>query len=347
MTRHAVSMLAAMLLGTAVTLAGEISGVLRPADRVSAVTAVDRATKKTFTAAYDRTTGKYHFRNLPNATYDLVLETTAGRIEGVDLTVDQVAPTAKPTKLTPAELDKGEIEGIAAYLLKICKDRKQVTPAFDAILASVRETKMKAVHLVKGKPGGEALVPFAVPLKKDEVPQVSDYLLGLITLARVRDALPRDFDLLLETPGGKASMVYVIPVAPELTAADRKWLIDWVNNLKIFENKKRVLDLDGTGERARVLVEKIRDRKTSLPVKEPTAFWRIEIFDFKKYYGGWNKEKYTVIVRQRVAVRTFRTYRWMFDKRLGGIRVSATGVVTVPDYEVPETLDPARGRVPF
>ena len=346
MVRGVLTALVLALLAPAAT-AGEITGVLKPADRVKSVRAVDRATKRTFTARYDRANGKYRFRNLPKGTYDLVLETTAGRIEGVNLKVEMDAPKAKPMRLKPAELDRGEIESIAAYLLKTTKERKKDVLAFDAVLARVRETKMKTVALVKGKAGDPELSGVEVPLKSDEVPQVGDLVLGLISLARVRDQLPRDFDLFLETPGGKAGMIVVIPVPPELTAAECKWLIDWVDHLKIFENRKRVLDVDGTGERARVLVEKIRDKPTSLPVKEPTAFWRIEIFDFRKYYGGWSKEKYTVIVRQKVPIRTFRTYRWMFEKRLGGIDVNAVGVTPVATYEVPEKLDAARGRVPF
>jgi hypothetical protein len=86
---------------------------------------------------------------------------------------------------------------------------------------------------------------------------------------------------------------------------------------------------------------------TTLPVKEPTAFWRIEIFDFNKYYGGWTKDKATVVVHEQVTIREFRTYRWMFEKRLGGIAVAADGTTTVPTYEVPEKLDPAKGRVPY
>jgi hypothetical protein len=96
-----------------------------------------------------------------------------------------------------------------------------------------------------------------------------------------------------------------------------------------------------------VLVEKVRDTPTTLPVKEPTAFWRIEIFDFRKYYGGWSKDRETCIVRRQAPIREFRTWEWVFDKRLGGVVVTAGGETAVQEYEVPEKLDGARGRTPY
>ena len=348
MMRDAVKATVFVLLCVGMAPAGEITGTLTPATRVTSVSAVDRDTKKSFTASYDSRSGRYRLRNLPRGTYDVILETKAGRIEGANLRVDRMAPKTKPMRLKPAELDRGEVRAITAYLLKLRTERRKDTPDFDALFANVRAKKMKKVTLVKRNPGGD-LTPFDVPLEKDELPQVSDFLLGLISLARVRDQLPRDFDLMIELDKGEAKRILVIPAPPELTGKDRKWLIDWVDGIKGFENKRRVLDLDGTGMHARVLVEKIRDKPTSLAVKEPTAFWRIEIFDFKKYYGGWSKveNRFTVLVRQKVAIRKFRTYRWMFEKRLGGIRVDADSVVTVPGYEVPEKFDPARSRLPY
>ena len=79
---------------------------------------------------------------------------------------------------------------------------------------------------------------------------------------------------------------------------------------------------------------------TTLPVKEPTAFWRIEIWEFNKRYGGWTKDdpKTMVVVREQVPIRVLRTYRWMFDKRLGGIPVAADGTV---EETYTSCLDPA------
>jgi hypothetical protein len=346
-SRSTVILLLAALLLAGSAGAAEITGTLKPPDRVTAVSAVDRGTKKTFDATYDRATGKYRFANLPAGAYDLLLETTAGRIEGVDLKVEETAPLAKPLSVTPSDLDRDEIAGVVDLLTKLTTERKGEKPQADALVACIREGALTVVSLVKGKPLTTGARMFQVPLRDKEPAQVGDTLLGLVSLAKVRDQLPRDFDLVVDFAQGGPGEISVLPVAPGLTDKDRQWLVNWVDQLKIFENKKRVLDLDGTGDRARVLVQKVRDEPTTLPTKEPTAFWRVEIQDFRKYYGGWSPEKSTVVVREQVPIRKFRTYKWMFEKALGGIRAAEGAVSVVPDYSVPETLDPARALMPY
>ncbi len=70
--------------------AGDIAGTITGAQKVEALTAVCRATGKTFTtASFDKKTGKFLFKALPGATtYDLKLKLTDGReIEGIDLDI--------------------------------------------------------------------------------------------------------------------------------------------------------------------------------------------------------------------------------------------------------------------
>jgi len=348
-SRSMVIMLAGTCVLAANTHAAEITGKLSPPERVTSVSAVDRGAKRTFDATYDRTTGKYRLANLPTGTYDILLETAAGRIEGVDLKVEETAPAAKRLSVTPADLDKDEIAGVVDLLTKLCTERKAERPqgAPDALVACVRENAVTVVSLVKGKPLTAGAQMFKVPLRDQEPARIGEALLGLVSLTKVRDQLPRDFDLIVALTQGGPGEISVLPVSPGMTEKDREWIVNWVNQLKIFENKKRVLDLDGTGDRARVLVLKVRDEPTTLPTQEPTAFWRIEILDFKKYYGGWSSEKSTVVVREQVPIRKFRTYKWMFEKRLGGIRAAEGAVSVVPDYNVPETLDATRGLVPY
>jgi len=327
---------------------GELAGTLKPAERVTSVSAIDRETRETYPATWDGETRKFHVIDLPAGTYDIILETAVGRIEGVNLKVTAAEPTGDVLTLRPSELDKGGILALVAFLRKASEQRAEEAFIPDELLAKVRQARMTAVYLRRDAPAGaKEEPPKKVPLKDEERPQVSDTLLGLISLMRVRDRLPRDYDLVIDVRGGKAGAITVEPLSPEMTPADRKWLTDWVNNLKIFENKKRVLEIEGTSKQARVLVEKLRDKPTTLAAKEPMAIWRVEIFDFRKYYGGWTKEKYHVIVRERVPIRRFRTYRWVFEKRLGGIQVGADSVTTVPEYEIPDKLDAARGRVPY
>ncbi len=334
-------------------LAGEIAGVLKCPERVTSVAALDRVARKSYAAEFDAKTGEYRVKDLPPGTYDLVLETTAGRIEGLDLSlVKEMSDSVFYRQLGPSDLDRREIARIAARLVQIYAEKRKEKLDPMTFIARVREGKFAGVQLVVD-------TPREVPLDADETVEVGDAVLGLAAIEKARDPLPRDYDLHagLNPPssvsGLKATIMgdlRLIEVEPELTEKDRAWIVDWVDHLKLFENKKRVLDMFGTGEHARVLVELLRDDDagpTTLDVKEPTAFWRVEIWEFNKHYGGWTKDKATVVVREQTPIRVFRTYRRMFEKRLGGIRVPADGTATVAPYDVPEKPDPAKGRVPY
>ncbi len=346
-----VLVLAAALATGADAPAGEIAGVLKFPERARSVAALDRETKKSYPAELDAKTGEYRVRNLPAGTYDLVLETAAGRVEGVDLKPPESLPRPEPTTLKPSEADREGVAGILSRLGDILSRGGPKMSRPDGFVVRVREGRFSSAGL-KGRtdaePGGDAKLR-DVPLTDDEREETNDSVLALPALARVRDTLPRDYDLAADVAEGGACALRITPVAPELTDKDRAWIVDWVAHLNLFENKKRVLDMDGTGERARVLVERLRDDEagpTTLDVLEPTAFWRIEIWEFNKHYGGWTKDKAVVVVREQVPIRVFRTYRRMFEKRLGGIRVPADGAASVAPFEVPEKPDAARGRVP-
>ena len=318
--------------------AGEIAGVLTPPERVKKVTVLDRAAKKSYPAALDPKTGTYRAQNLPAGTYDLVLETEAGKIEGVNLKVP-VAEQPEPVALKPTELERDDIARIGGWLAGLYAERATQKLQPSAFAVRVRDGKVAGASLTAG---GKTL---DVPLKEDEPSELGDEVLAL--LKRMRERLPANYDLKAELAADGA--LTLAPVDSELTDKDRAWILDWVAHLYTFENKNRILDMDGTGEHARVLVEAVRDKQEglTLPVKEPTAFWRMEIYELNKHYGGWSKDKTTVVFREQVPIRVFRTYRWMWEKRLGGISVNAEGTTAVPTYAVPEKLDPAKGRTPY
>ena len=143
----------------------------------------------------------------------------------------------------------------------------------------------------------------------------------------------------VEEPGGEHGT---------LSARSRRTIEAKVADLfgnKMFEDQGRQLAISGHGTEARVLVEKIRDRPTSLSSTEPLVFWRVEVWPFHYQYGGWIKGKYEVVVRRKLTRAQFMKLRWMFEPALGGVRVKA-GERTELRYEVPESLDPAMSRVP-
>ena len=220
-----------------------ITGVLSPPERVKQVRLIDRqdpanaATKqaRVFTASFDRETGRFIAEGLPQGFFDLMVDTTTGRIDGVNL------------RDTPDPLD----------------------------LAPEADTN---------KP---------------------------------------------------------------LSQKDRAWIDDYVKHMRMFENKRRILFLTGSAERARAFVEKIRDQETTLPSAEPQVFWRVEVWQFRKMYGGWRRTAWQALYRERMPLREFRRLNWVFDPALGGL-ASAPGYTTdIGRYEVPEKFDPEKVRTPY
>jgi len=220
-----------------------ITGVLTPAQRVKQVRLINREDPdnfpakqvRVFTASFDKKTGRFVAKGLPRGSFDLMIDTTIGRIDGVNL----------------------------------------------------------------------------------------------------RD-IPDRFDLAPDTG----------PKGP-LSKKDLTRIKDLVKHMRMFENKRRLLFLNGNAQRAKAFVEKIRDEKTTLPSKEPQVFWRVEVWQFRKMYGGWRRTAWQVLYRKRMPLREFRLLNWAFDPALGGL-ASAPGYTTdIGRYEIPATFDPQKGRTPY
>jgi hypothetical protein len=119
-----------------------------------------------------------------------------------------------------------------------------------------------------------------------------------------------------------------------------------------FADRRRILFLEGSGTEARVLVEELTTRKTTLPSPVPFVVWRVEVWFYRKEFGAWDRYDSRVIARERSPVTEFEQTTWVFDPALGGIGVpgregragEATPVAEVT-YEVPREFDPAHGLV--
>jgi len=174
------------------------------------------------------------------------------------------------------------------------------------------------------------------------------------------EGLPRGFyDLMIETTAGRIDGINLrdtpdpFDLAPTpskggpLTKKDLQWVTTFVKTMKMFENKRRLLYVSGDSERAKAFVEKIRDEKTTLPSKEPQVFWRVEIWQFRKMYGGWRRQSWQVVYRRRMPLRAFRRLNWSFEPALGGL-ASAPGYTTdIGRFEIPAAFDPKKGRTPY
>jgi hypothetical protein len=112
-----------------------------------------------------------------------------------------------------------------------------------------------------------------------------------------------------------------------------------------FADRRRVLFLEGAGTEARVLVEELTTRKTSLPSPVPFVVWRVEVWSYRKEFGAWDRYDSRLIARERLPVTDFEQTTWVFEPALGGLEVSEATLVVEVAYEIAEEFDPAHGLV--
>ncbi len=130
----------------------------------------------------------------------------------------------------------------------------------------------------------------------------------------------------------------------------RQTIISDIAQARHYENKVVPLFMSGDGKQVRVLVQLLRDKKTSYDgaFGQPVATLRHEVWQYTNRYGAWSKEKRTrVIDRILMGRRDLRTWAWIWDPKLGGIDLPKTGRVTVR-YDLPTklTADRLRGLLP-
>lgn len=133
---------------------------------------------------------------------------------------------------------------------------------------------------------------------------------------------------------------------PAMTEKDRSRIAELVKHMKTFEEHKRILLLQGTGNKAKVLVELLRTGKTTLAVKKPFVVWRVEVWDYFKLYGTWRRRRGLgqVIRRQRIDKEDFERLSWLFEPELGGLELTEPDEVRELNYGVPEPLSRLPGR---
>ena len=218
---------------------GVIIGRIEPSDMVQSIAAVDRDSKQTVSGQIDRRNGAFRIAGLVVGTrYDLILETTLGRIEGVDMTVAPAnsgtatsRPATKPSSRAFSDSDRGAIEQLVA--------------------------------------------------------------------------------------------------GPER-----------------FADEVRILLLNGVGDRAAALVEKLRTRRFHHG-KPGEVIWRVELWYFAFWYGGWARQPHAerVLYRQRMPRSQLDATTWVFTDRLGGVVARRSDDARPLSFRIPDKLDPAKGRV--
>jgi hypothetical protein len=112
--------------------------------------------------------------------------------------------------------------------------------------------------------------------------------------------------------------------APPLRQRDRDAITKRILAMRLFENEKHVLAIDGAGERAKVLVKLVRTNPTSYDRKygEPIAIFRWEVWNFRKRTGSWVRERKCQVLRRfLVPKKKMDELKWDFLPALGGVDV--------------------------
>jgi hypothetical protein len=121
----------------------------------------------------------------------------------------------------------------------------------------------------------------------------------------------------------------------------RDWIVRDIARARHYENKVSPLFLAGDEKQVRILVQLVRDEPTSFDSDfgAPAATVRHEIWQYTNHYGGWVKDRSTrVLDRVLIAKSEFRLWTWVWQPRLGGIKVGEKPVTI--SYELPVKFDP-------
>ncbi len=174
------------------------------------------------------------------------------------------------------------------------------------------------------------------------------------------------YDLIVETTAGRIEGVDLSPLESELeklrrkrvranprefSQGDRETIVELITKVKQFENVVRAIYVVGHGDKATALVEKarIQDDQTGKfhSEKGDEAIWRVELWYFRRWFGGWERVSNVegVLYRQRIPRSDYNAMNWIFSDKLGGIEVDQAGSSRPVTISIPAKLDPKLGRV--
>lgn len=110
---------------------------------------------------------------------------------------------------------------------------------------------------------------------------------------------------------------------------------------RYYENKVTPLALAGDDEHVRVLMQLLRDDKTSFDAQfgSPVATLRYEVWQFTNNFGGWTRDKGARVLHRILEARDrMHTRTWLWEEKLGGIRIADDGESVRLEYELDEKL---------
>ncbi|MGB2820436.1 MAG: hypothetical protein WBF17_05610 [Phycisphaerae bacterium] len=121
-------------------------------------------------------------------------------------------------------------------------------------------------------------------------------------------------------------------------------LMKWVEDWKDFMELKRVLYVQGHGQRATMLVELMRTRE--FHASAGAVVWRMELWYMKNEFGGWDRlaNAERVLHRRRITPGEWRKIDLQYFPGLSA-HIDADGKSEPLHYKLPEKGDLSRGRL--
>ena len=128
------------------------------------------------------------------------------------------------------------------------------------------------------------------------------------------------------------------------TMGDADALLKWVDDWKDFMEQKRVLYVQGHGQRATVLVELMRTRE--FYAAQGALVWRVELWYMKNEFGGWDRiaNSERVLHRERISPAEWRKIDVEYRPELS-VHIDERGQSRPLRYTLPEKGDLSRGRL--
>ena len=121
-----------------------------------------------------------------------------------------------------------------------------------------------------------------------------------------------------------------------LNEDDIKAIRSHIFDVKRHENKIRDILINGTSDKAVVLVELLLDKPFVNQVGDEVT-WRIEQWYYEKKYDAWLPFRTRVLWRERVSKAVWQTWGWQFEPALGGFDVTENQKAPIRvEFAIPE-----------
>ena len=185
-------------------------------------------------------------------------------------------------------------------------------------------------------------------IRRNETPAELDKKTGEFVARGIAEGV---YDLLIETSKGAIEGVDLSlegGAEKALAKEDAQQVRDRIAKMDEFMNRKKPLVLTGNDRYCKALMDLRRDRVHHMG---SDLIWRVEIWQFENLFGSWQlrgqgMKGRKVLHRVNASREKIEALSYLFEPRLGGIRVTGNQPVKLPPYQIPDDWEAHPGRSP-